>query len=446
MAVIWVSRSRNLAVGMADDQRPEPPAPPAAGRPAPGAFPALLAGVGEVEVLDHDRACPVLGASDADQGGDGGPDAVPSRWLAGSPARARGIVTGGPAGFPSGVSAQAARWPAFTSTATTGCARSSPRSAGGAGRRLPARVQVPASRVRVQADVVADRAGRGLRRDLIAPVGEGRPGRTAGTGRAAGSPGAPAGAGSLISSQPSSGLNLMVSFPQALSFSPSAVRNSRSASHRSRHWPAVIPAAARFARARSSRRPPRTHRHPPGGDPLLDGGEPRLQRLQPPLLGEPLGLARVAAGPVPSSSRPGPRACPRSPGPATAAWHGLRAQVPPGQLPLVLRRAGHRPRPPRARRRRSAPASAPAANAPAPARPAAPPGSEPPGQQTPATPGAGPPRAAPPHQPPTPAAGSAPAHPTARPRRTGPRSPGARPPSAPTLTVSSMTRHIQSTI
>ena len=52
-------------------------------------------------------------------------------WLAGSPASTRGIVTGGPAGLPSGVSAQAARCPAFTSTATTGWRGSSPRQGRG---------------------------------------------------------------------------------------------------------------------------------------------------------------------------------------------------------------------------------------------------------------------------------------------------------------------------
>jgi hypothetical protein len=57
----------------------------------------------------------------------------PSRCEAGNPDRARATVTGGPAGFPSGVTAHAARCPWFRSTASTGCARSSFRHGTGAG-------------------------------------------------------------------------------------------------------------------------------------------------------------------------------------------------------------------------------------------------------------------------------------------------------------------------
>ena len=57
----------------------------------------------------------------------------PSRVADGSPARSIGIVTGGPAGFPSGVTTHAARWPWFKSTASTGCCRSSSSGAGGRG-------------------------------------------------------------------------------------------------------------------------------------------------------------------------------------------------------------------------------------------------------------------------------------------------------------------------
>jgi hypothetical protein len=65
-------------------------------------------------------------------------------------------------------------------------------------------------------------------------------------------------AGSLISSQPSSGFTRIVSFPHALSFSPAAVRNSRADSHWPRHCAWVNPAAARLPRLRSSALPPRT--------------------------------------------------------------------------------------------------------------------------------------------------------------------------------------------
>ena len=66
------------------------------------------------------------------------------------------------------------------------------------------------------------------------------------------------GAGSLTSSQPSPGCQRIVSFPHTLSFSPSAVKNSRDASHSRRHRAWVSPAAARLFRARSRAFPPRT--------------------------------------------------------------------------------------------------------------------------------------------------------------------------------------------
>jgi hypothetical protein len=67
------------------------------------------------------------------------------------------------------------------------------------------------------------------------------------------------GVGSLISSPPSSGWTRMVSLPQGLSASPSAVRNSRSASHQARHFATVSAASSRSRAWRSfaSLRPPR---------------------------------------------------------------------------------------------------------------------------------------------------------------------------------------------
>jgi hypothetical protein len=53
---------------------------------APLPFAPLLAGVGEVEILDHDRRALVV-LSDADQRGDGRPDAA----VAGSGRKARKV-------------------------------------------------------------------------------------------------------------------------------------------------------------------------------------------------------------------------------------------------------------------------------------------------------------------------------------------------------------------
>ena len=171
LAAIWVSRSRNRAGRDARDQPPEAPPAPAAGRPAAVALASLLAGVGEVQVLDHDRPAAVLRGR-ARSAPEMAARSRPSRCEAGSPARTSGIVTGGPAGFPSGVTAHASRWPWFRSTARTGAWRRSSRAGAGAGRGAPGRVEVPAVPCRVVADVVADRAGGRLGGDLIAPVGE----------------------------------------------------------------------------------------------------------------------------------------------------------------------------------------------------------------------------------------------------------------------------------
>ena len=94
----------------------------------------------------------------------------PSRAVAGSPASSRGMVNGVPVTFPSGASTATARWPAFTSTATTGSRPQDVQRRDRPRRRLPRRVGVPAAPHRVKGDVVPHRPGGGLRGHLVAPV------------------------------------------------------------------------------------------------------------------------------------------------------------------------------------------------------------------------------------------------------------------------------------
>ena len=197
----------------ASDHPPEPAAELPARRPPPDPLPSLRPSRVEVEVLDYDRPRPVYPRG-GDQATDGGPER-PSRTAAGSPARSRTTVRGAPRAFPSGVMTATARWPAFTSTATTECARRASRDGAGA----TGNVQLA----------------------------------------------------SFSSSQPSSGCQRIVSLPHGFAASPSAVRKIREASHRACHCCSVSPAAVRFARARSRRRPPRSPapgrrlcRRPPG--------------------------------------------------------------------------------------------------------------------------------------------------------------------------------------
>ncbi len=156
--------------GDAGHQCPEPPTAAAARRAVPGTFPAQGPGLGEVQVLDHDRACPVLPGC-ADQGGDGGPDAaVP--LAGGQPGQGKGDRDREADGVPVGGERPGGEVPGVHVDRDHRVRAEFCEVRGGAGRRLPARVQVPAPGARVQADVVADRPGRGLRRDLITPVGE----------------------------------------------------------------------------------------------------------------------------------------------------------------------------------------------------------------------------------------------------------------------------------
>ena len=71
LAAIWTRRSRNFPVGMPADQPPEAPAAPAARGPAAIVLASLLAGISEVQVLDHDRPAAEL-PGEPGQGADGG--------------------------------------------------------------------------------------------------------------------------------------------------------------------------------------------------------------------------------------------------------------------------------------------------------------------------------------------------------------------------------------
>ena len=133
--------------------------------------------------------------------------------------------------------------------------------------------------------------------------------------------------------------------PQALSFSPSAVRNSRADSHCARHCSSVRPAAARLPRLRSRPFPPRTTGTVPASRRRSARASlPRRDRSR-------MALACRSAGVAYPRTRPARRrrdsqACLDHPGPRSQRRRPC-AQVPLRQLPLVLARAGDRARPPR---------------------------------------------------------------------------------------------------
>ena len=167
---------------------------------------------------------------------------------------------------------------------------------------------------------------------------------------------------SLTSSQPSSGCQRRVSLPCALSFSPSAVRNSRlrvpELSPLGSGQPGVGKAVPRALSCR-----PLGHRYP-ALHPLLNVSKPGLERLEPCDL--PCRSAgsrsRASAARRPAGSQRGLR----SSGRGLSAWPLCR-EVPARELPCVLASPRDRPGPPhddsavsalfRSRRTRTSPAS-----------------------------------------------------------------------------------------
>jgi hypothetical protein len=156
--------------GDAGDGAAEPaPAPPAR-RPVPRPLAALGAGVGEVEVLDHDRPRAVVF-----RGGDQAADRVPE------PAVPRG------GGQPGQVQRHRERGAGHVAVRGHDRDRQVPdidvdrdnrmvpellQRRDRAGGGLPARVDVPAAGRGAERDVVPDGAGGGLGGDLVTPVGE----------------------------------------------------------------------------------------------------------------------------------------------------------------------------------------------------------------------------------------------------------------------------------
>ena len=227
-------------------------------------------------------------------------------------------MTGVPRTLPSGATTATARWPALTSTATTGCLPQVLQRRGGGGRGLPAGVQVPAARCRVEADVVADRAGGGLGGHLVPAVGEldrarqpvpaVRPVRQGASG-----------AGSLSSSQPSSGL------PPDRLIAPRLVLLPVGGQEQPGRLPLCPPlrlgqpGGGQVAPLAQQALPPRTT----GTAPASSRRSTRASRAFSAC--SRMALACRSAGVAyprtrPASRPPGRRAAPRSGGPAPAGW------------------------------------------------------------------------------------------------------------------------------
>ena len=228
----------------------------------------------------------------------------------------------------------------------------------------------------------------------------------------------------MISSQPSSGFHRIVSFPQALSFSPSAVRNSRADSHYPPPLRLGEPGGGQVIPFAQQGLPAPHHRHDPRLQLPLHPGQPGLERLQPERLGIPLG-----GGGIPAHS-----AGLRAAGTASRAWirpmRVRRLDLWPRRFCAASRQASSLVRviaP--AHREDDAAVRALFRAAREAARPVAssrPRRSARPGPGPPATPGAGRQLAGPPRPGRRPAAGSGPARRQGEPPRTGQRSGGGR--------------------
>ena len=170
LCVIWVSRSRNLAVGMPDTSaRNRFPAGRGTGgsRRVPG--PAA-----ERRAKSGSRSRP-RGPRARGRWRSGLETAArmrPSRVLAGSPARHEGDRDRGAGRVPGRGERPGGEVPGVHVDRDHRIRPELLQVRGRSGCRLPARVQVPTPGDRVERDVVADRPGRGLRSDLITPVSE----------------------------------------------------------------------------------------------------------------------------------------------------------------------------------------------------------------------------------------------------------------------------------
>ena len=137
---------------------------------AAGAFASLAAGVGEVQVLDHDGAGPMLAGRGQDARDCGPQPPVPSasgqaRQWQGDGERDADLVA-------IRVQHRHREVPGVHVHRNDG-ALPGPRQRHRRGwRRLPRCVDVPAPACRVQGDVIADGPGRGLRGNIAAPVGK----------------------------------------------------------------------------------------------------------------------------------------------------------------------------------------------------------------------------------------------------------------------------------
>ncbi len=322
MAVICTSRSRNFPVGMPATARRNPGP---AGRATAGsrALAALGAGLGEVEVLDHDRPRAVLPGG-GDQAADRGPQ-PPVPGGGGQPGQVQRhrerdaehvpVRRDDGDGEVAGVDVDRHHRVRAAVPPATGRGRA-------ATFHDPSRYQRPEAGS--QRDVVADRAGGGLGGDLVAPVGEldraRQPVPAVGPVRQVRERG-----GELDFQPALVGVATGSSrCPRPCPASPSAVRNRRAASH----WPPPLvlgqPGGGQVPRLRSRPRPPRvtdTARPLPAGPPAPAGPSG-------PAGGWPWRAARLGSrtrAPGRSSRPPGRRAVPRPGGPGPAGWPARRA-------------------------------------------------------------------------------------------------------------------------
>jgi hypothetical protein len=212
---------------------------------------------------------------------------------------------------------------------------------------LPAGVEVPAARRRVEGDVVADRAGSGLRSHLIPAVAERhwarqsvppvRPVRQVPERRRE------------LDLQPA----LVRVEPDRL-VAPEALLLTVGGKEQAGGLPLCPPlllgqvGGGQVGPLAQQRPPAPGHRRRPRFDPPLGLGNARLQRPQSKVLGVPLCRGRVSA------CLPGPATCGDGepgldPGDPAAQARRLGTQVLPGQPVLVLTGPGDRPRPARRR-------------------------------------------------------------------------------------------------
>jgi len=316
------------------------PAEALAGPPTAQGLTAGLAGVGKVEVLDHDRPAAAGGGQLQDRR-----DHRPQPAVAGTGRQPSQLK-----GYGLGWADRVATWIQYPACKVVGVQVDAqrPMSAQFLQRRRllwldpPGGVQVPAGLGRVEADVVADRPGSSLSRPFFAAMAEHYRTAQAVRAGAAGRVGQARRRGRQSKLQP-----VLIRMDPDCLIAPPFDRVPIGGQEPPFSPPLASPlfcGEVGFVEVVAVPGQPTatsTDRYPTRGQPAVDPSQLGLQVLQPLLFGEPLSPARIATDPATRASDRDRQPClDRTDGPTQS--NPAADQIGPPLLPLIIRRPRYR--------------------------------------------------------------------------------------------------------